>query len=92
MAKRATYNVEFGFEGLSLIEQERFYEKLISILDQNMKDRLHVKVTDEEKHSIFVGMVVCAPLSFFDDDRFVPERLRSGFEYDKPSCYRQHCR
>ncbi len=55
MAKRATYNVEFGFEGLSLIEQERIYQKLISILDQDMKDRLHIKVTDLNggQHDIF---------------------------------------
>ena len=46
MAKRATYSVEFGFDGLTLIEQERFYQKLMSILDQNMKDVLHIKVID----------------------------------------------
>ena len=46
MAKRATYKVEFGFEGLTLIEQERFYQKLMSVLDQRMKDVLHIKVTD----------------------------------------------
>lgn len=46
MAKRATYNVEFSLEGLTLIEQERFYQKLMSILDQSMKDVLHIKVTD----------------------------------------------
>lgn len=55
MAKRATYNVEFGFDGLSLIEQERFYQKLISVLDQDMKDRLHIKVTDlvGGQHDVF---------------------------------------
>ena len=55
MAKRATYNVEFSLEGLTLIEQERFYQKLMSILDQSMKDILHIKVTDlvGGQHAVF---------------------------------------
>lgn len=55
MAKRATYSVEFSLEGLTLIEQERFYQKLMSILDQGMKDVLHIKVTDlvGGQHDIF---------------------------------------
>jgi len=46
MAKQATYKVEFGFDELSLAEQDRFYQKFISVLDQNLKDALHIKITD----------------------------------------------
>lgn len=46
MAKRATYKVEFSLTGLTLNEQERFYQKLMTVLDQSMKDALCIKVTD----------------------------------------------
>ena len=53
--KRATYKVEFSFNGLSLAEQDRVYRKLLSVLDRDLKDRLELKVTDllGGEHDIF---------------------------------------
>ena len=45
-SKRATYKVEFSFNGLTLAEQDQLYNKLISILDFSLKDKLNLKVTD----------------------------------------------
>lgn len=57
MAKRATYKVDFGFDGLSLAEQDRFYQKLISVLDQHLKDALYINITDLEggQHDPFMN-------------------------------------
>ena len=44
--KRATYKVEFSFDGLSLAEQDRLYRVLGSVLSQDLKDHMNIKVTD----------------------------------------------
>ena len=36
-SKRAYYEVNFNFEKLTLSEQERVYNKLMSVLDQDLK-------------------------------------------------------
>lgn len=56
-SKRATYKVEFSFNGLSLAEQDRFYKKLMSILDFDLKDKLDIKVTDliGGTHDVFMN-------------------------------------
>ena len=43
--KRATYKVEFSFDGLSLAEQDRLYRVLGSVLSQDLKDHMNIKVT-----------------------------------------------
>ncbi len=55
--KRATYKVDFGFEGLTLAQQERFYKNLMSVLDFDLKDKLHIKVTDliGGTHDVFMN-------------------------------------
>ena len=56
-SKRATYKVDFNFDGLSLAEQDRFFKKLMSILDYDLKDRLNIKVTDliGGTHDVFMN-------------------------------------
>lgn len=44
--KKATYKVEFSFDGLSLAEQDRLYRVLGSVLSQDLKDHMNIKVTD----------------------------------------------
>lgn len=46
MAKCATYKVEFSLDGLSLAEQDHFYQNLLSILDQRQKDALRINIID----------------------------------------------
>ena len=45
-SKRATYKVEFSFSDLSLAQQDQLYNKLMSILDFSLKDKLNLKVID----------------------------------------------
>lgn len=54
-SKRAYYEVNFNFEKLTLSEQERIYNKLMSVLDQDLKDKLHITVTDllGGQHDVF---------------------------------------
>lgn len=59
-SKRAYYEVNFNFEKLTLSEQERIYNKLMSVLDQDLKDKLHITVTDllGGKHHVYDDMGV----------------------------------
>lgn len=54
-SRRAYYEVNFNFEKLTLSEQERVYNKLMSVLDQDLKDRLHITVIDllGGKHHVY---------------------------------------
>lgn len=49
------YKVEFSIDGLSLAEQNKFYNKLINILDEDQRYNLHITITDAigGKHHIW---------------------------------------
>lgn len=51
------YQVEFSIDNLSLLEQERIYQKVISILDFDQKENLHITITDPigGKHYVWDG-------------------------------------
>ena len=55
--KRAHYEVDFSLSKLTLAEQDRFYQKLMSILDQDLKDKLNIRITDliGGQHYLFDG-------------------------------------
>ena len=72
--KRATYKVEFSFDGLSLAEQDRLYKVLGSVLSQDLKDHMNIKVTDliGGAHDIFSNKgvrpdgVICGNCPYVD--------------------------
>lgn len=40
------YQVKFSFSDVSLSEQDRVYNKLMSVLDNKLKDKLDICITD----------------------------------------------
>lgn len=72
--KRAQYEVDFSLSKLTLAEQDRFYHKFMSVLDQDLKDKLNLKITDliGGQHYLFDGVgirpdgVECAKCIFVD--------------------------
>ena len=73
-SKKATYKVEFSFDGLSLAEQDRLYRVLGSVLSQYLKDHMNIKVTDlfGGAHDIFSNKgvrpdgIVCEKCPYVD--------------------------
>lgn len=73
-SKKATYKVEFSFDGLSLAEQDRLYKVLGSVLSQDLKDHMNIKVTDlvGGAHDIFSNKgvrpdgIVCEKCPYVD--------------------------
>ena len=73
-SKKATYKVEFSFDGLSLAEQDRLYKVLGSVLSQDLKDHMNIKVTDlvGGTHDIFSNKgvrpdgIVCEKCPYVD--------------------------
>ena len=73
-SKKATYKVEFSFDGLSLAEQDRLYRVLGSVLSQDLKDHMNIKVTDlfGGAHDIFSNKgvrpdgIVCEKCPYVD--------------------------
>lgn len=51
------FQVDFSITNLSLLEQEKIYQHLISGLDFTQKEKLHITVTDPNggKHHVWDG-------------------------------------
>ena len=52
---KSLYKVNFSIDNLSLIQQEQIFKNLIKMLDYNMRQNLHITVTDSigGKHFIW---------------------------------------
>ena len=55
MKNKNIFKVDFSIDNLSLIEQEKIFKGLISMLDYNSRQNLHIIVTDRigGKHFIW---------------------------------------